>query len=374
MVSAGLFVDMLWRYGRAALIGGCFGIVAATAHAQEICGSALATCDLQTDAACLERTYACGAYDTVIETLFVEDFALTGDQKYYVGASFFGRHVRERSAGTQCEMVKFSREYLGDYLSSAELQFATSGSFGTVRQMDQLYHASQMLTDLGAVSGCPESALTRSTIGSVAGAEAVRYAKDVFINPPSEARAAFDTLLLSLRGFVSKASDLETGIALRRVEIRSAEFHLGAIRAILAEVFGPVGGSGATVVVETSILDGLQVQTQAMLRDTEVQEAAFAAALGGVSAEDYASVRAETVAGAEEFLRISAFHINMVGVLLPTDPARPFWRLDAALHAEGTGRQAFEDLATIRSDWKAHGAATGICAQPGAASRVWYCR
>ena len=50
-----------------------------------------------------------------------------------------------------------------------------------------------------------------------------------------------------------------------------------------------VGGSGATVVVDTSILDGLQTKTQGMLRDTEVQEAAFAAALGGVSAEDYAA-------------------------------------------------------------------------------------
>jgi len=342
--------------------------------AQEICGAALAGCDLQADMACLERTYACGEYDSVIQTLFVEDFAPTADQKYYIGAAFFGKHVRERSAGIQCEMVKFSREYLTDYLSTLDLQFTESGSFGTVRQMDQLYHSTQMLSDLGGVTGCPESALTRARIAVVARSAAVSFAKDVFLHPPSAARDAFDTLVLSLRSFVSRASDLETGIALRRVEIRSAQTHLGAIRNVFSEIFGPVTGAGAAIAVNTRVLDGLQVKTAGMLRDVEIEESAFATALGGVSAEQYAAIRSATVAQAEEFLKVSAFHINMVGVLLPTDPARPFWRLADEVGAETPGKAAHADLRQIRTDWAAHGAATGICAQPGAADRVWYCR
>lgn len=362
------------RLGRAGLVLLALISGQGDARAQEICGAALAACDLQTDIACLEKTHACGEYDTVIQTLFVEDFAPTADQKYYIGAAFFGRHVRERSAGIQCEMVKFSREYLTDYLSTLDLQFTETGSFGTVRQMDQLYHATQMLSDLSEVSGCPESALTRARIAVIARSAAVAFAKDVFLHPPGAARDAFDTLVLSLRSFVSRASDLETGIALRRIEIRSAQTHLGAIRGVFGEIFGPVSGAGATVAVDTRVLDGLQTRTAGMLRDVEIEESAFASALGGVSAEQYAGIRSATVAQAEEFLKVSAFHINMIGVLLPTDPARPFWRLAAEVGAETPGKAAFADLARIRSDWAAHGATTGICAQPGATARVWYCR
>lgn len=344
------------------------------AAGQAICGPAIATCDLQADAACLERVYACGEYNTIIETLFVEDFAPTADQKYFIGASFFGRHLRERSAGLQCEMIKFGREYLTDYLSGLELQFAETGSFGTVRQMNQLYHATQMLNTLNGISGCPESALTRARIQAIARSEGVSYAKNVFLNPPSEARSAFDTLVLTLRSFVSRASDLETGIALRKVEIRSAETHLISIRTIFEEIFGTVSGTGETIAVDARILSGIEVKTTAMRRDVEIQEAAFATALGGVSAEQYANIRAETVANAEAFLKRSAFHINMIGVLMPTDPTRPFWQLAKTVGAEDAAKSARDDLDRIKKDWAAHGAATGICSQPGAAERVWYCQ
>ena len=344
------------------------------ANGQQICGAALATCDLKNDMACLERNYACGEYKTVIATLFVEDLAPTDDQKYFIGASFYGRQVRERASGMQCEMVKFSREYLTDYLTGVEKNFSKSGSFGTVRQMNQIYHAGQMLGDLGQINGCPESALTRATVDSLARAQAVQLSRDVFINPPSEAKSSFETLMLSLRSFVSRASDLETGIALRRVEITSARTHLQAIRSIFGDIFGPVTGSGPALAVDTSILDGLQTKTAGMLREVEVQEAAFKSALGGISAEEYGSIRSKTLTSADTFLKQSAFHINMIGVLLPTDPARPFWKLAEAANADGAGKSAAADLAKIKSDWFAYGAATGICAQPGAATRLWYCR
>ena len=344
------------------------------ATSQEICGPALATCDLQSDMACLERTYACGAYDTVIRTLFVEDFAPTADQKYFIGASFFGNYVRTRSTALQCEMVTFARDYLTDYLSTLDTQFGETGSFGTVRQMKQIYHATQMSSVLADVAGCPESSLTRARIANIARREAVDFSKAVFLDPPTEAADLFQTLVIALRSFVSRASDLETGIALRGIEIQSAETHLGAIRRIFDEVFGPVAGSGTNIVIDTSILDDLDQQTSRMLRDVEIEEAAFASALGGVSAEEYAAIRADTIRAADTYLKHSAFHINMIGNLMPTDPAKPFWQLAGEVRAENSSRQAFDDLAQIMDDWEAFGAATGLCALPGAAERVWYCR
>lgn len=344
------------------------------ARAQVICGPALASCDLLGDAACLERVYACGEYDTVIATLLAERVEATPDQKYFVGASFYGKHIRERSAGVQCEMVKSAREYLTDYLGDVDEQFTRTQSFGTVRQMDQIYHANRMMSELGEVAGCPESAFTRARIEQVAKSEAVSYARDVFLNPPSEAQDAFETMQLSLRGFVSKASDLETGIALRQIELTSAGTHLLAIRTVFGDIFGAVSGQGATIAVNTNVLDGLQTKTTGMLRQVEVEEGEFRTALGNVTPEQYAGIRAETVSNAEAFMRDSAFHINMIGVLLPGDPALPFWQLRADIDADSAGKSAYDDLRKIESDWAAFGAATGICAQPGAADRVWYCR
>lgn len=350
------------------------GVLAPSPAAAQVCGPALAQCDLQEDEACLRKTYACGNYETIIQTLFLEDVAPTDDQKYFLGASFYGLFVRERAKGLECEMVKFGREQLTDYLSSQKLKFSQSGSFGTVAQMDQIYHGTQMLDALNAVTGCVESAFTRARIQSIAAAEAVDLSRSVFLNPPTEAKQSFDTLLLALRGFVSRASDLETGIALRRVEIQSARNHLAAIGEIFKRVFGSVAINGATVTVDSSTLDAIATESARKLGAVVVEEEDFKAALGGISAEEYASIRSETVAKAEQFLKESAFHINMVGKALPTDTTRPFWQLVETLGAENPGKSAGDDLAAIRAGWRARGDQTGLCAQPQAAQRVWYCR
>src|SRR5262249_34205249 len=140
-----------------------------------------------------------------------------------------------------------------------------------------------------------------------------------------EAKASFDTLLIALRGFVSRASDLETGIALRRVEIQSARNHLGAIGNIFKQVFGTVTINGTTVSVQSDVLDGLVSSSAAKLQTVATEEAEFKSALGGISAEQYDGIRKLNVANAAQLLKESAFHINMVGKLLPTDKTLPFW-------------------------------------------------
>lgn len=362
------------RFGKQALIGLALLLLPKVLIAQQFCGASLTSCDLQSDPVCLERVLACGEYDTVLATLFVEDAAPTPDQKYAIGAAFFGNHLRERSKGASCEMVAFGRDYLSDYLNTADTQFRSQGNFGTLREMRQIYRATQMLTDLNDVQGCPESALTRARVQTIARAEAVRLARDIFLAPPQSVADVLGSLQQALRGFVSKASDLETGIAMRRIEIDAAAARLVTIRGLFAEVFGEVTGDGPTLSVDSGILDDLMAQSAARMRRVEIRENGFRIALGGVDPEEYSNIRAETVGAAQAYLKASAFHINMIGVLMPTDPNRPFPRLEQALAAEGPGRDAREAMAQIRADWSAHGASSGLCAQAGAAERVWYCR
>lgn len=341
---------------------------------QQICTDELASCDLQTNQACLARTYACGRYDTVVRTLFIEDFAPTLDQKYYIGASMYGLYIRARAKSLECEYVKTGKEYLFDYLTAKELEFTTGGSFGTVVQMDQLYHATRMYDALEAVPGCVESAFTRARVQAIARAEAIDSSKSVFLRPSDQMRASFDTIVLALRSFVSRASDLETGVALRRVEIQSANTHLDVIKAIFAEIFGTVSVENNAVSVNTATLDGLEQKAGGFLADVEVEQAEFKAALGGVTPEQYADIRTENIRNAEQMLKESAFHINMIGELLPTDTNRPFWKLWQILNAAGDEKLAADNLAAVKAGWKAHGQSVGICASPSAAQERWYCR
>jgi hypothetical protein len=338
----------------------------ATAQA---CGPELAQCDLQQDNACLRLTYACGRYETVAQTLFVEDVALTDDQKYFLGASFYGLYVRERSKGLECEMVTFGREYLSDYLTSVR-----SKPFGLAAGMDQIYHGTQMLNALNAVNGCVESALTRARIEQLSADEALTQSESIFLDPPDEAKSLFNRLLLALRSFVSQASDLETGIALRRVELQSARNHLDAIGAIFKGVFGTVSIEGANVALGTGTLDDLFAGAHAMLATVKAREADFKAALGGISAETYADLRSRNVANAQALLKASAFHVNMIGKVLPTDPGAPFWRLDAVLEGENASKASQDGLAAIRAAWRERGDRLGLCAHPQAPARLWYCR
>lgn len=354
------------------VIGFLYLIFPVLASAQDECGLQLAACDLIVESSCLESHYACGEYDTIIQSLFAERLGLTDDQKYFLGAAFFGKHIRERATGQQCEMVTYGRDNLFEYLSAVSAQFSDTGSFGALRQMDQIYHASQMIGQLNLISGCPESGFTRARIESIASAEADRYSRTVFLSPPTEASESFGSLQLALRSFVSRASDLETGIALRRVEISSARNHLETIRTIFSEIFGAVTGTGDQLSVDTTVLKELEQTTQKRLRDVEIKETEFSAALNGVDPEQYAQIRADTVANAQGFIRHSAFHINMIGILMPTDPARPFWQLVEAVNAEGPGKAARDDLAKIRQDWATFGEEQGICSQPGS-DNLWYC-
>lgn len=344
------------------------------AGAQDFCGPAITACDLQQDQLCLERVLACGEYDTVIATLFAEDVAPTLDQKFALGAAYFGNHVRERATGVQCRMVIKGREWLGDYLGQVNTAFRETASFGTLAQMRQIYHATQMLEELDQVGGCPESALTRARVQAIAGAEATRFARAIFLSPPDAVADVMGTLNIALRSFVSQASDLETGIALRRIEIDAAGRVLGNVRDLFAEVFGGVEGEGQALRVDSSVLDDLMAEGRARLRRVENREDAFRVALGGFGPEEYASVRTETVRTAQGFLKESAFHINMIGVLMPTDPARPFPQLEGVLTADSPANAARDTLAQIRADWNALGQANGNCNLPNAAERVWYCR
>ena len=345
-----------------------------SSRAQDICRDGLTSCDILTSDTCLAKHYACGGYETIVRTLYAESYAPTVVQKYFIGASLYGLYTRTRSKGLQCEYVRAAREYLDDYLTKKQLEFTSGGSFGSVGQMNQLYHATKMYEDLKKVTGCLESAYTRARIEAVAQAEAIATSKSFFLNAPDDMKSEFDTIRQALRGFVSKASDLETGMALRRIEIQSGNRHVGIIVEIFADIFGNVTVSGGDVAISTNTLDSLGQKSERYLTEVEQEEHEFTQALGGISPEAYAQIRAENIRNAQDMLKQSAFHIEMIGELLPTDKSKPFWTLQKAINAPGAEREAFEGLEKVKNGWKAYGEGSGECRLSTGHKQRWYCK
>lgn len=344
------------------------------AQAQSVCSVESSSCDLQSDDRCLARFYACGNYHTIVETLYAEEVAPSRQQLYFVGASLYGLHIRSRSRGLQCEYVKSAREYLQDYLNQQSMEFSRLGSFGSVTTMNQIYHATRMHEDLKSETGCLESAYTRSAVMGMATAEAIHLSKNVFLNPGDDLADQFDTLVMSLRGFVSMASDLETGIALRRIEIVSGSNHLNNIASLFEEVFGTVTFTETSVDIDTRTLDQLEQFSAAKMQAVALQEDEFSQVIGGISGEEYARIRQQNVSNAQSLLQQSAFHINMTGEVMPSDTDKPFWRLWEATHSPGDERAAFDNLHAIKAQWREFGISAGLCAGSAQPARKWYCR
>lgn len=344
--------------------------------AGQFCTHEIVGCDLVRDDNCLEKTYACGKYQTLIHTLYAEDYAPTTVQKYFLGASLYGLYIRNRAKSLQCEYMKAAKENLEDFLLEKELQFTSKGTFGTANHMNQTYHATKMINDLKGVSGCLESAYTRSKIERLSKAITMKNAKSVFLAPNDQMKDHLDSIILGLRGFISKASDLETGIVMRRIEIKTGERHLNNIKEIFKEIFGEVQVAGQDVIVKTDILSELERKSGGYLKEVKLQELEFKQALGGISPEEYSNIRFLNIKEAMDFMKKSAFHINILGEVINADPSKPFGKVWVALNSSDGGQEVKDSLAEIKRSWKSYGVESGICERAGtgaARTKKWFC-
>ncbi|MBF0314126.1 MAG: hypothetical protein HQK50_07710 [Oligoflexia bacterium] len=345
------------------------------ARAAEICKFEIANCDLLRDNQCLAKNYACGRYDTITSTLYVETYAPTLVQKYYLGAALYGLYVRNRTKSLECEYALAAKDYLSDFLLDKELRYRESGLFGTSENMNQVYHATQLLNDLASVEGCLESALTRARVQNLASNYTLSGIKDFFLNPSALARQDMDSLNDTLRSFVSNASEIETGLAMREVEIESGFRHLANVLAIFREIFGSVNVRGNSVEINLDKLTQTENKSSIFFRDSQIHERRFKNALGNISPEEYSNMRTQNLLKASQMLKESAFALDLVGAMLPSpeDAQRPLWLLWSEVNKEDDGKKISTALSEITRDWKNYGVRLGHCSGPGASTR-WYCK
>lgn len=349
-----------------------------SAFSAPVCRQDITNCDPVSDDNCLEKLYACGRYDHIVHTLWTEDFDSTAVQKYFIGVSLYGMYVRSRAKSLQCEYAKGAKENLEDYLMEKEGKFHEKGTYGTVGHMNQLYHATKILNDLKGLTGCLESAFTRARMKNFAKGVALNEGKSVFLAPSDSMKDMLNSIILAIQGFVSKASDLETGLALRRIEIKTGERYLNNIKVIFKEIFGDVQVTPDNdVTIKTDVLAGIEKKSSGFLREVNQQEFDFKRALGGVNPEEYSNIRLRNITEAYNMLKKTAFHINMVGEVMNMDKSRPFGKLWTALNAPDGGLEIKNSLSEIKKSWKNYGNESGLCERVGTGNgrpQRWYCK
>ncbi|MBF0315375.1 MAG: hypothetical protein HQK52_18280 [Oligoflexia bacterium] len=349
-----------------------------SSQAAEICRFEVGNCDLVSDGRCLAKNYACGRYETVISALYLESFAPTTEQKYYLGASLYGLYIGNRAKSLQCEYAQAVKDQLSDFLLDKEERFRKGdGQFGTIENMNQIYHATQILSDLKKVEGCLESALTRSRVNNMAMQFALSGVKEYFITPSSLGQQEIDSITMALRGFVSKASEIETGLAMREIEIETGFRHLENIMGTFATIFGKVTRSdnASKVDVSLEVIEQLEAKSSIFFRDSKLHEKRFRDALGGVSPEEYSNLRTQTIIRAERMLKESSFVLDLLGATLPDpeDSQKPLWILSDEVNKEDDGRTIGKNLNDLHQEWKDFATRAGHC-RGSAAKNLWYCK
>ena len=135
---------------------------AASSYAGNLCDSDyLQQCDLNSEEPdeCLEKYYACGAYEEIIQHYGASQFSTATRDRYFKGVSYFGLYNRNRASSVKCYLARAGKLELTAFLK----QQAEDGH-NTVSAFNRNYHASKAYKELSKVTGCPQSAMLAEEI------------------------------------------------------------------------------------------------------------------------------------------------------------------------------------------------------------------
>lgn len=321
----------------------------------------------------VQLALACGANDLVLAYAPLSD-AAASEIDYFRGAAYFALYRQERSRGSACELARLAGDRISHYLTKKRQLFYDERSFGVAGSYERVYNATKILGLIDAQPGCVQGGFSEARLGELASGIARSYMTEVFLDTPRSVKSDFETLASDLRRFASLASDLETGIALRDIEISSVARKLGTASGIVGELIGAPEQGGA------ELLDALAEKAREGLNEANEHVVAFEKAVGDISAENFAAARMQLLLLLGRFNAISAAEIALWTDLIPVAPPQNaaqephiFRTLEEVVGAGAASTPAGDALAEIEKQWQDYGAETGLCEEPAARERVWFC-
>lgn len=180
---------------------------------------------------CLQKYLACGKYEEVTTALDALNDGPNQFQRYYLGAAYYALQVETVSPAEKCSRVISSRKHLEVFLLDALEEFDSVGTFVSF-PIQHIRHAQKLVADLNK-QPCIDSVIDLSRAKQLAERYGHERMKDLFFQAkPVCAEAGNDaigrmtTVGCNMQDFVTHASDIEGGIALRNVELDTLKNYL----------------------------------------------------------------------------------------------------------------------------------------------------
>jgi len=349
------------------------------------------TCS-ENDDQCFETLYTCGRYQLILGSFTGELKDLGLKKQYLSGISYLGLAERQGAQSLKCTYNNYGKTTLISFLSRAQDSYQKIGSFGDANLMRYVYNATKILQAAKQMQGCLEDGHSQSSINAYAKDYAEAGLKGLFLgglDTDQELAEPFDLLMSDLRGLVSVASNVETKLALSRVEIDAANRQLQAIQSALKEYVGEIG-ENSTDKLDTSRFTALSARLGSVsepktpLGIVASKEAEFRSFWTGCKTiQDPSEESKKSQSCADEFAKNKESTIGQAKLLkqnttVLSEYAEAQFKVNSNfqtfinLKADSDQERSISDIARrTRSLWKNYGVTKKICQEPSKA--YWYC-
>jgi hypothetical protein len=195
------------------------------APSSELCtASYLHGCESLDSDQCLEKYYACGRYEDILNHYSSESLALDLTGKYFAGVSYYGAMNRERSHSRRCDFADAARNRLLLF----QFEMSREGNLNEVENLKRLRHAHKLYDRLQNIKGCPLPTLTEDEVQVHAARYAKQRLRDMFLSGANQGGLATkleeerQSTRNTIREFVNLAGEIETKIELRREAMKAS--------------------------------------------------------------------------------------------------------------------------------------------------------
>jgi hypothetical protein len=187
---------------------------------------------------CYEELVARGRYQEVLDRVEAEPLAISAQEQFFLGASYFGLANRTAAQSLRCIFSLRAKELLEAFLVERQSLFRNEGSFGTSDDMLYVHRATKTLAALKSITGCEESGYTTAGLERFGRGYATERVRGLFYGSDTDAlqkrfAAKLATLETTMQGFVGTASQVESRTGLTISEIEAARSYLLAVQATI---------------------------------------------------------------------------------------------------------------------------------------------
>ncbi|HYX33284.1 MAG TPA: hypothetical protein VE954_09235 [Oligoflexus sp.] len=196
--------------------------------------------DLKQDR-CLQKYYACGQYNLIIQHFATEDDAVTGSPLYFKGVSYYGLYTRNRSPALKCRFANAAKRELFSYIDENQ-----NGKLSQTFEVDRLYQATKIYNELKKLSTCLEQTWTEKELRLFARSYTEERLKSLFL-PGSDNGALTSAikdlrsaLYITLSSFIAAGAKAEADLGIREVSMTFSRNRIEEVATTLQEFFGSV--------------------------------------------------------------------------------------------------------------------------------------